>query len=229
MTLQARWYRDTLPLAGARVVDVGANVGDLSAFFFDAVGPHGSVLSVEPLAPNLDALRARIAAAADPPRWTVAPCAASDHDGEALLRLGGDEETAHNSVVVPEGSTAPGLVRVPCRRLSALAAEATVVKLDIEGHEYAVLDEALARLPDVRAWAIEYHLQPGRSLRQSLDALRACGFTLYGAGRRRSDPSGPWITAELPAALDWPMLPVAARRADGTEFKMLHVVARRGV
>ncbi len=104
-----------------------------------------------------------------------------------------------------------------------------MVKLDIEGHEYAVLDEALARLPDVRAWAIEYHPQPGRSLRQSLDALRACGFTLYGAGRRRSDPTGPWITAELPAALDWAMLPVAARRADGTEFKMLHVVARRGV
>jgi FkbM family methyltransferase len=227
MNLQARWYRDTLPLAGARVVDVGANVGALSAFFFDAVGPTGSVLSVEPLAPNLDALRARIAAAGDPTRWTVAPCAASDHDGEVSLRLGGDEETAHNSVVVPDGAAAAGRVRVPCRRLSSLAADATVVKLDIEGHEYAVLDEALAALPGVRAWAIEYHLQPGRSLRQSLDALRACGFALYGAGRRRSDPNGPWVTAEIPAALDWDNLPVASRRADGTVFKMLHVVARR--
>jgi len=228
MNHQADWYRDTLPLAGARVVDVGANVGTLSAFFFDALGPTGSLLSVEPLAPNLDALRARIAASGAPHRWRLGACAASDHDGEVTLRLGGDEETAHNSQVVtaPRGAL-PGYTVVPCRRLSSLAAGATVVKLDIEGHEYAVLDEALARLDTVRAWAIEFHSHPARSLRVALDALRAQGFAVYGAGRRRSDPQGPWITGEVPPSLDWDALPVASRRADGTVFKMMHVVARR--
>jgi hypothetical protein len=60
-----------------------------------------------------------------------------------------------------------------------------------------------------------------------IQQLVAQGFRVFGAGRRASDPQGPWVTAEVPPTLAWENLPVAARRDDGSVFKMLHVVARR--
>lgn len=219
---QCRWYFETLPLGDAVVVDAGANVGAISAFFVRA-GAR-SVLSVEPLAENVAVLRDRIAADDAGDVWTVAPCALSDRAGELLLRRGGDEETAHNCVVTARGG--PGVVRAPCDTLPNLRPDATVVKLDLEGHEYAVLDHCLATMAAVRAWAIELHMVPGRPLERTLEAIVAQGFELYGAGRLRGDPSGRWVTGRVPVTLTWDALP-AARRADGSVFKMLHVVARR--
>lgn len=223
MSAQARWYLETLPLNDAVVCDAGANVGELSAFFLRAGARR--VLSVEPLDENLAALAARIAAEGAEDRWTVAPCALSDRRGTVRLRLGGDEETPHNSAVVSDALA--GARVVPCDTLAALCPDATVVKLDIEGHEYAVLDQALPTMPRVRAWAIELHMTPSRPLQGVIQQLAAQGFRVFGAGRRASDPAGPWLTAEVPPTLSWDALPVAARRADGSIFKMLHVVARR--
>lgn len=229
MDAQCRWYLETLPLRGATVCDVGANVGRLSEFFLGACGPTGRVVSVEPLADNVAKIRARIAAAGAADRWTVAPCAASSRDGEVVLATGRSEETELNSVVVadPARFPAPGRVRAPCRALSTLAQGAAVVKLDIEGHEYEALDEALPRLPEVRAWAIELHLVPGRPLSRAVSALSARGYTVLGAGRRRGDASGAWVSAEVPRGMEWDAVPVAQVRPDGSVFKMLHVVAVR--
>ncbi len=116
---------------------------------------------------------------------------------------------------------------VPSRKLSALAPEATVVKLDIEGHEYAVLDEALPRLARVHSWAIELHGVPGQPLQRVLAALMAQGFRVYAAAADRADPGGAWISEEIPASLDWSAVPAARVRADGSAFRMLHIVARR--
>jgi len=229
MDAQSRWFLETLPLKGASVCDVGANVGRLSAFFAEASGAAGRVVSVEPLADNVAAIRARIAAANAAERWTVEACAASSRDGELVLLTGQSEDTPLNSVAVsdPERFPAPGRVRVPCRALSSLAAGATVVKVDIEGHEYEALDEALPKLTGVRAWAVELHLVPGRPLSRAVGAFTARGFTVLGAGRRRGDTSGAWVSAEVPRGMEWDAVPVAQRRADGSVFKMLHIVAVR--
>ncbi|MFO0604630.1 MAG: FkbM family methyltransferase [Polyangiales bacterium] len=229
MDAQCRWYLETLPLRGAVVCDVGANVGALSSFFFEAVGPAGRVVSVEPLADNLMALRARVAAANAGGRWAVHPVAASSRDGEVVLATGSSEDTAHNAVVVADPSRfpAPGRVKVPCRALSSLAAGADVVKLDIEGHEYEALDEALPKLAGVKAWAVELHLQPGRPLSRAVAAFTARGYRVLGAGRRRGDASGAWVSAEVPRGMEWDAVPVAKLRRDGSEYKMLHVVAVR--
>lgn len=223
MEAQSRWYFETLPLNDQVVVDVGANVGVLSEFFVRAGARR--VLSVEPLAENVAEVRRRIAGARAEGVWSVRECAASSRTGEVALRLGGDEETPHNSVVTARAEGAQRVV--PCDTLANLCPDATVVKLDIEGHEYEVLDEALGALPAVRAWAIELHMVPGRSLSTTLQALAAQGFSLIGAGRLRSDPSGRWASAPVPPTLEWDAIPVAQRRPDGSVFKMLHVVARR--
>lgn len=223
MNPQCRWYSETLPLRDEVVCDLGANEGALSEFFFRSGARR--VVSVEPLAENVAALRARIAGCDAASRWELVEAAVSDREGSVLVRVGRDEEIAHNSVVTSlEGE---GVRRVRCDTLSGICPDATVVKVDIEGHEYAVLDEALRSMTGVRAWAIELHMREGRPLEGVIQQLAAQGFRVFGAGRRASDPTGPWVTAEVPAALSWAALPVAARRADGSVFKMLHVVARR--
>lgn len=220
---QLRWYAATIPLAGAVVADVGANVGRLSAFFAGAVGASGRVVSIEPLAENVAAIRERIAASGAQSRWTVEPCAVSGRRGSASLALFRTPEGDWNSRVV----AGKGARKVPARPLSALVPDATVVKLDIEGHEYAVLEEALPRLQRAHAWAIELHAVPGAPLQHALGLLMAEGFRVYAGARRADDPDGDWIGEEIGATLDWAAVPPTRLRADGSAFKMLHVIARR--
>jgi hypothetical protein len=98
--------------------------------------------------------------------------------------------------------------------------------VDIEGHEYGVLEEALPRLSSVHAWALELHRVPGRPLQGTLGALMAQGYRVYAASREPDDPR--WVSAEISATLDWSQVPVTKLHPDGREFKMLHVLALRG-
>lgn len=231
--LQALWYGEVLPLDGEVVVDVGANVGVLSEFFATTQGGRNRVVSVEPLVENVREIEGRIAAIPGASeRWTVAPFAASSRNELVRLRLGrsadGDITTEHNSVVVARGAHTKVNERdVEAKTLRSLCPEATVVKLDIEGHEYAVLDQALDEMPSVKAWAIELHMTD-RRLSDTIGALARRGFRVLGAGRRRSDPTGPWVSAEVPPNLEWMNIPVASVNPDGSVFKMLHIVAKRG-
>ena len=226
---QKRWYAEHLPLADAVIADVGANVGELSELFWREAGPHGRVISIEPLRSNVRALAERIAALAAE-RWSIAACACSDREGELVLapqHVG----YAWNSAIDHGGAKGP-TIRVPCRRLAALVPDATVVKLDIEGHEYAVLDDALdgpSPMSAVQAWALELHERRARPLQQVLGQLARHGYRLYAAGRRRGDPNGNWIAVDIAASLDWAAIPAAKHDDDpsGTAKKMLHVLALR--
>lgn len=217
---QKRWYAASIPLREQFVVDVGANAGELSELFWQRGAAR--VLSVEPLVENVERLRRRIARLGAT-NWDVEACAITDADGPVLLQVGREHGGIDNSVVV----TGHGDRTVEGRRLSALAPDAEVVKLDVEGHEYAILDEALARMERVHTWALELHLVPGRPLQGTLAALAGQGFRLRAAGRRPGDPSGAWEGFEIPPSLSWDRIPVAQTRADGTVFKMVHVLAQR--
>lgn len=53
-----------------------------------------------------------------------------------------------------------------------------LLKLDIEGAEYAVLDDLLASSVDVGVVCVEFHKNPSiRDMRRSAERLRAAGFT----------------------------------------------------
>jgi FkbM family methyltransferase len=217
---QERWYAEHLPLRDQVIADVGANVGRFSQFFWDASGGSSRVVSIEPLPENVAAIRERIRAASTD-RWTVEACAVSTRKGSVGLAVQRTPEGGWNSVV-----TARSPMRtVPCKPLSQIVPDATVVKVDIEGHEYGVLDEALPRLSSVQAWALELHRVPERPLQRTLGALMAHGFRVYAAAQAE-DGTG-WASAEIPATLDWSQVPPAKVRADGSEFRMLHVLALR--
>jgi FkbM family methyltransferase len=214
---QKRWYAEHLPLRDAVVADVGANVGELSELFWREAGPNGRVISIEPLRSNVRALEARIATLAAE-RWIVEACACSDREGELALAPAWFGY-GWNSAIDPSGT-----VRVPCRRLATLAPDATVVKLDIEGHEYAVLDDSLDAMSGVRAWALELHERRVRPLPQVLAQLSQRGYRLLAAGRRRSDPQGEWIAVDIDPSLDWSAIPAGGGDED-PQAKMLHVLA----
>jgi FkbM family methyltransferase len=222
MERQERWYASLIPLRDQVIVDAGANVGRLSQFFWDAGGGTNRVISVEPLAENVERIRERIRAA-NTDRWTVEACALSGQKGSLGLALYRTPSGELNSMASP----GKGQRTVLCRKLSALAPDATVVKLDVEGHEYAVLDEALTRLKRAHSWAIELHSVPGQPLQRALGKLMAEGFRVFAAAADPAHPAGDWISEELSATLDWSDVPPSKLRPDGSGFRMLHIVATR--
>jgi FkbM family methyltransferase len=216
---QERWYAEHLPLRDQVVADVGANVGRFSQFFWDASGGSSRVVSIEPLPENVAAIRERIRAA-NTDRWTVEACAVSTRKGSVGLAVQRTSEGGWNSVVTAKAPTRT----VPCKPLSQIVPDATVVKVDIEGHEYGVLEQTLPRLSSVHAWALELHRVPEWPLQRTLGALMAAGC-VYAASRQPGEAR--WVSAEISATLDWSQVPVTKVDPAGREFKMLHVLALR--
>lgn len=210
-------------MKGETIVDVGANVGRLSQLFWDHGRPTCKLVSVEPVPANIAAIERRIRAARSK-RWTLKKCAVSDHEGHVTM-LGFEDAAGQNSVVTPED--AAGARQVACRRLETLVPDATVVKLDIEGHEYAVLPGAVPALRGVRAWALELHMVEGQPLEATLAPLAHHGFTMTGPVHQPG--SAEWGDIEIPPTLTWDDLPGVPAGVDGLPgvFKMLHVIAKR--
>ncbi len=218
LSQQKNWYRESLPLRGAVIIDVGANVGELSELFFKQCGPKGRVVSVEPHPANIKALQKRIHKAGSK-RWKLKRCAASDHQGTVSLRRL-DTGSGHNAMIADRGD-----FTAPCLPLSQLEPDATVVKLDIEGHEYVVMRDAVDKMTKVRAWAVELHKVDGFPLEDTLQRFTEAGFTLASAGQKRDDPSR-WLSVPIDATLTWDGVP-GQRSKTGRLFKMLHVIASR--
>lgn len=223
MDHQERWYAQNLPLRAEKIVDVGANVGKLSQFFWDQGQRKNEVISVEPLPENVKAIEARIRAAKAGNKWTVKRCAISSRDGHLSLQPL-RAEWGHNSIVAESGS-----LQIACRRLEAIAPDATVVKVDVEGHEYAFLPQALAAMPHVKAWALELHCVPDHKLEDTLRMFAEAGYRLIGAGAKKTDPKGPWVNIEITPEWSWDSIPGVSTVRDGlpSTFKMLHVLAVR--
>jgi FkbM family methyltransferase len=84
--------------------------------------------------------------------------------------------------------TETGSLELPCADLASLMAERghshiDLLKLDIEGSEYAVLDDLLARRIPVRQICVEYHhgILPGIARSKTISSilrLLARGYTL---------------------------------------------------
>jgi FkbM family methyltransferase len=223
---QTGWYQRELDLRQQIVLDVGANVGELSQFFWDAGGGSSQVISVEPLAENVRLIEERIERLSAQ-NWTVMPCAASGHRGTETLRFEQYTASGWNSVVTDAANKAGKDRRtVDARCLTEIAPQATLVKMDIEGHEYVVLDQALDNLNHVKAWALELHMRPKRPLQQVLAQFETQGFSLVAAGAN-PEKEGEWSSVPIDSRLDWDNLPVAKTYPDGTVFKMIHILARR--
>lgn len=156
---------DASPLA---VLDLGANVGLFAASIF-VVDPGASVVSFEPDPDNAALLRSSIAA--NPQLdWELVEACASNRAGEVAFSTG----LFTGSRMDPGGDrTLPALDVFP------YAAEATFVKMDIEGAEWEILGDDRFSEFGARVLALEYHehrAPSGDPARHARAALERGGY-----------------------------------------------------
>lgn len=134
---------------GMQVVDVGAHVGYITAYFATLVGEHGRVIAFEPGANNLPYLRTNLQPFSNVTTITKA-LSNSSGTAEFLLEdlsglnnsLASDahlSQTSRNAFVVPTTQT----VQVETVTMDAFCAaqnfEPNLIKIDAEGAELAIL------------------------------------------------------------------------------------------
>lgn len=155
---------------GAVLWDVGANLGYVSCAFLHRV-PDSRVLAIEPLPDVADLLRRNLERVGGA-RARVVQAAISDHDGEAsFTRTPGNLGKSH----VNKATSEPGeriRLATPSSLLALSDGRVDVVKIDVEGHELAVLAGLAPVLRTTRPSAVifEHHTLDG------VDPAIACIF-----------------------------------------------------
>ena len=195
---------------GDHVADIGANIGTYTKFLSDRVGPSGKVYSVEPVPETCGVLRYCVKML-DLRNADVSQCAMSDRDGSATMEIptyrSGVENRYRAHIAKEGGTNSLRSVTVLVRTIdSLLARDASVVsfvKIDVEGHESAVVRGGLATLHRFHpALLIEVSQDPDDSasdsfeLFESLRQLDYCPYCMEGQSvrlRRAGDRCGDYF------------------------------------
>lgn len=142
LTLNEVFCREDYRVRGAprTVVDIGSNLG-ISALYFLTRHPAVRCRLYEPVARNVERLRANLAGLED--RYEVAEVAVADFAGETEFHL--DPYGRYGGLEVDT----PETVTVPCRHIDTVLEDALadadtidVLKLDVEGYEARLLRAA---------------------------------------------------------------------------------------
>jgi FkbM family methyltransferase len=179
--------------AGETALDLGANVGLVTALLARRVGATGRVLGFEAHPEIARDLRANVARWRDLPgagAIEVFDVALSDHDGS--VQLGVPADFGHNrgiSRVVDGPDAGTSVVQtfaVPCATLDSFldgVGPVGLAKMDVEGHEEAVLRGARRALDRgaVRDWVFEHHPDYPSPV---TGLFEASGYALYQIHKR---------------------------------------------
>jgi FkbM family methyltransferase len=162
-------------LGGApKILDVGANIGMFGLWALRC-WPGAQITAFEPEPGNLRVLRATVAANELGARWTVMPAAVSNEMTE-LSFVPGLRATSHIADTHERGTLTVPAIDLYEHQGSGV----DLIKMDIEGGEWAILADS--RLPELKTFAIrlEWHtmLCPARDAHaEALRLLRIGGFT----------------------------------------------------
>ncbi len=184
---------------GDTVIDVGANIGHYTLQLASLVGSRGQVLAIEPDPRNAGRLRSRIV---DRPNVRLHQAAAGARAGEIRLFLSRSNTADHRTFDSGDGRPS---IPVDCVRLDDLVPvgrPVRLVKIDVQGHEQAVLAGSrriIDESPDIHV-VMEYWpyglRQAGSDPEQLLRFIRELGLVaLDMEGRpflgRHPDREGP--------------------------------------
>jgi FkbM family methyltransferase len=122
-----------------------------------------------------------------PEKLIVHPYGVADFDGEATFR---PANKAHqvNRTIAPMSNVALDAVALPVRRLTTIMQELgheriDLLKMDIEGAEYGVIDELVRLQLDVRQLLVEFHHRfPSIGVaptKRALSQLRDAGYRVF--------------------------------------------------
>ncbi len=170
-----RFYDCTRPINRDEVrliVDLGANVG-FTPLYWTVNYPQAEVIAYEPHPAHVAQCRGNLAINRGGARVELRPLAAGRMDGR--LRL---SDAGTSSTEVP--LTAEGFdVQVEDCLARLAGRHIDILKIDVEGAEYAIMeDERFARL-DIRRIVMEWHdMEDGRDGRWCARRLRAIGFDI---------------------------------------------------
>lgn len=150
------YYR--LPLASppATILDLGANTG-LTAVYFSRVYPEARLACVEPIPGNLRVLARNLELNAV--RATVFPVAVDTQDGRVLMELALND---YGHRVADASNVPQHVIPVDALSISTILARLGwerigLLKVDIEGHEKALLTTECNWLTRVDSMRIECH------------------------------------------------------------------------
>jgi FkbM family methyltransferase len=172
---------------GDVVVDVGANYGYTTSYFSHECGPSGFVLSIEP-EPNTRALLEHNVRVNKLENVEIVACAAGASNGQVELFRSATNLANHavNRDLVPNVEDS---VLVDVRTVDELCASRlggrspTVLKIDVEGWEWAVLQGATGIIDRVRPviwleyWPLGIRAN-GHDPRAVLDLMYEHGYTV---------------------------------------------------
>ncbi len=204
-------YEPPATVAGAldtlgplRIGDLGANIGLFGVF---ALGrwPVVSMRSYEPDPANAALLRATIAANDGTARWELAPVAVSNARTTATFETG----LLSESRLAGEGHGGVETIEVPVVDLYT-EPPVDLLKIDIEGAEWAILGDIRLASHPARAIVLEWH----QRMCPALDARRTARELLEAAGYEAIDTDGPAPGEDRVNGVMWGL----RRRAPGPTF-----------
>lgn len=166
-------------LRGGTLIDVGANVGLVTLLLADRL-EHALLFEPNPAALR----RARENLELNGLGFATFDLALSDRDGELAVedRGGVDSE---NQVVSESRPTRFPIRRVFCRRLDAVlaedppAGEIALIKIDVEGHEEAVVRGMLGTLADRRPPLVMFEYLQRTDLAAVIGLLDSAGYGVH--------------------------------------------------
>jgi FkbM family methyltransferase len=175
----------TLARPGDTLLDVGANIGYVSACFLANV-PESRVIAVEPQ-PNIVGLLRQNLSQFGTSRYQVAPAALSGRTSSGWLQPCPKNPGAGRLV---EAKTA-GSISVDLWSAERLFSFANIdkldlVKIDVEGHEEEVIGACAEAFKAFRPRAILFESSPDRIFRDGgvWSILHAIGYNIFGLKKR---------------------------------------------
>jgi FkbM family methyltransferase len=166
---------------GDVVFDVGAHLGTYSILAAQAVGPHGTVVAFEPTPETRELLLRHLEWNGVADRVRVRPVCCSSEPGTVTFFVGADHVEAQNSLIPKEGfSRLEVEANTIDRESSALELIPTLIKMDVEGAEFAALTGAReileTRHPKLLLSIHPNRLPPGINEDILLEMLRELGY-----------------------------------------------------
>jgi FkbM family methyltransferase len=160
------------------VVDLGGNIGFFGLLVLDRY-PEATVVSFEPDPANVALLRRNIARNGHEDRWTVVEACAGPADGETPF-VGG--QGALSRMPLPgDGTGDAPTMTVPIVDVFPYLSDAHLLKIDIEGAEWALIGDP--RFSEVRPSAVllewhSYDCPEDNPRRAAAERLQALGYTV---------------------------------------------------
>jgi FkbM family methyltransferase len=158
-------------------------LGEDISFDLDLIATHRTVVhGFDPTPRSVEWVRRQSL----PPQFQLHAEGIADFDGEATFHPPRDPSHVSHSMVEADGGS-PG-IRVPVRRLESIMAslghrQVDILKMDIEGAEYAVIDHLATTGIRPRQFLVEFHHRFSAvgwpRTQASLATLRSCGYRLF--------------------------------------------------